>query len=124
DTREPARFANTAVPFLLDELERLGASKSRIVAQVVGGASMFKGLSLEHVGERNLDMVREQLARHRIRIVAEAVGGTRGRTLRYDPVAGIATFHEAGGVEQEITPLRYVFKEVSQYGAGVGGGRR
>lgn len=123
DQRPPARFVDTAVPFLLDEMIQLGAFRLSIVAHLVGGAAMFQGLDLEQVGERNLKMARQQLAEHGIPTVAEAVGGTRGRTLCYDPLLGIATYHEAGGAEQVITPMRYAFKEVQVDGANTGGGR-
>lgn len=97
------RFADHAVPALVEQLERLGAVRPRLKAILVGGASMFalgdKGLD---VGPRNEAAVREQLKALRISVVAAETGGSRGRTIRVDVETGRVTSREAGGVEAEL----------------------
>jgi len=99
----PNKFADLAVPQLLSELDALGARRIRLAAVVVGGASMFSvsSSSLE-VGPRNEAAVRELLAAQRIPIVAEATGGSRGRTMRVDVAGGGVTVREAGGKDTEL----------------------
>ena len=99
----PRKFADLAIPELVAELEALGARRARLEAVLVGGASMFAvpATALE-VGQRNEAAVREVLEGLRIRVVASATGGSRGRTVRVDVATGGVTVHEAGGKDGEL----------------------
>ena len=96
DEAQP-KFANVAVPALVDGLLDRGASRVFMQAFLVGGASMFGAVSGLDVGSRNAAAVREQLAARRVGIVAEQVGGSRGRTIRVDVGTGAVSVREAGG---------------------------
>ena len=61
------------------------------------------GSSME-VGLRNEEAVKAQLAKARIKIVAEATGGNRGRTVRIDPQSGVVLVREAGGKDAQLHP--------------------
>jgi chemotaxis protein CheD len=80
----PGKFANTAVPLLLEEMQKLGAHVSRICVALTGGAQLFSyqgsGPRLE-IGPRNTAAVEAELERRKIRIVASDVGGSSGRTV-------------------------------------------
>ena len=92
------KFADHAVPALIDELAAVGTPRVRLQAMLVGGASMFgaPGSSTLEVGSRNAIAVRELLVAQRIPILAEAVGGSRGRTIKVDVATGEVTVREAG----------------------------
>jgi chemotaxis protein CheD len=82
----PAKFPQTAVPRLLELMAADGARLQRITARLVGGASMFASLAPPgaiQMGERNLVAARQVLGSHRVPLVAEAVGGDFGRTVRF-----------------------------------------
>lgn len=85
DSSNPAKFASTAVPLLLDELRQRGARERRLEARLVGGAAMFTSLmgpgSL-NMGERNIRAAREALRRAGLPILNEEVGGDYGRSVR------------------------------------------
>jgi chemotaxis protein CheD len=99
----PHKFADHAVPALVAELEQLGARRIRLRAVLVGGASMFSvSTSTIEVGQRNEAAVREQLQAHRIRVVAAATGGKRGRTIRVDVSRATVSVREAGGATEEL----------------------
>ncbi len=86
DRSNPAKFPETAVPFLVGRLSTLGAEPRRLLAKLAGGASMFGQLMAPgtvHMGERNLVAARLALQAAGIPIVGEAVGGERGRTVRF-----------------------------------------
>ena len=102
-SENPRKFADCAIPQLVDELEALGARKIRLEAALAGGASMFavSASSLE-VGQRNESAVRELLEQHRIPVVATATGGSRGRTIRVDVGTSTITVREAGGKDTEL----------------------
>ena len=95
------KFADHAVPALVDGMVERGASRVSMQAALVGGASMFAGTGLE-VGARNADAVRELVASRRVPVVAEAVGGSKGRTVKVDVANGTVSVREAGGAEEVL----------------------
>lgn len=87
-----AKFADTAIPVLLEEVIRLGALKNRIVAKIAGGSQMFsfaQATDIMRIGDRNVGAVREVLKALSIKIVAEDVGGNYGRTVELMLATGI-----------------------------------
>jgi chemotaxis protein CheD len=97
------KFADFAVPELVDRVVDLGGRRGMLEAALVGGASMFavSRSSLE-VGQRNEVAVREHLAAQRINVIAAETGGDRGRTIRVHVGPNRVTVREAGGVESEL----------------------
>lgn len=87
-----AKFAETAVPMLFEEMRALGAGPAqRIVAKLAGGASMFASLlqnSGLNVGERNVLAARAALERVGVRLVAEDTGGDYGRSVFFHVADG------------------------------------
>ena len=89
----PTKFVTTAVPFLVDEMERLGAKQGRLVAKLVGGASMFTNLTKKgtlQTGERNIVAARTVLADLVIPILTQDVGREHGRSVRFSADDGRA----------------------------------
>jgi chemotaxis protein CheD len=77
----PDRFASHAVPRMAETLSE-GGARPRLVAKLIGGASMFRGDShFAGIGDRNAEEVRRQLALLRIPILAEDTGGNHARTV-------------------------------------------
>lgn len=90
-TANAAKFPETAVPALIEQMAALGAQPRRMSARLVGGASMFANLTplgAVQMGERNVVASREALAAAGIPITAEATGGTVGRSVRLSVVDG------------------------------------
>ena len=95
----PGKFADTALPALLDEMERLGAMRRRVRAWMVGGAQMSgaKGVGgIFTIGEKNTTAVQAGLVSHRLPLEAQDVGGSRGRSVRIDVATGRAEVNLAG----------------------------
>ncbi len=81
-----AKFANTAIPDLLEKLEELGAERRFVKAKIMGGAHMFgfaKTNKVFNIGARNVEKVKEVLKSLKLRLVAEDVGGSYGRSLYF-----------------------------------------
>jgi chemotaxis protein CheD len=97
------KFADLAVPELIDRVVKLGARRPMLEAVLVGGASMFavSKSSLE-VGQRNEAAVRELLRRERINVIATETGGSRGRTVRVFVGSRTVTVREAGGTDKVL----------------------
>lgn len=71
---------------LVNEMLKLGARKRSFVAKVFGGANVAIGGST--IGQRNCAFVKHFLEQERIPCVAESVGGSRARRIRYWPTSG------------------------------------
>lgn len=99
DRTSPGKFADTAIDRLIFEMGPLGAERSRLVAKLLGGATMFApsakitGLS---IGLRNVMAAREHLTRLGIPVIAEDVGGRKGRTVVFDLSNGTVTVRTFG----------------------------
>lgn len=92
----PMRFADTALPMLIQEMERIGASKARMKAKIAGGATMFATASDKfNIGERNIAAVKKFLNANRIPILAEDIGLDYGRTQFFYPATGIMEIRAA-----------------------------
>ena len=78
----PEKFADTAVPYMVQLLLKEGAKKEFMSAKIAGGASMFKfeaNVSLGQIGDRNVEEVKKlsRSFRYRFlkRILAEMQAG-------------------------------------------------
>jgi chemotaxis protein CheD len=94
------KFADRAVPELVERTTALGASRPMLKAVLVGGAQMFAldSSGALDIGARNDTAVREALRKERITVVAAETGGAKGRTIRVVP-GGAVLSKEAGGAE-------------------------
>lgn len=94
------RFGNIAVPRLIERMEKMGAGKSRMLAKVFGGSSMFSNpRGLIGVGERNIEIAFHQLASVNIPVVAQHVGGTLGRKIIFNTQDGRVLMRPLSGME-------------------------
>lgn len=101
----PAKFADTALPLMLDEMIRLGANKSRIRAKIAGGAQMFSftnATDIMRVGERNSEATKSVLKKLEIIIIAEDTGGNYGRTVELKLDSGIFRIKTIDRGEKEL----------------------
>lgn len=88
----PAKFADTGIPLLVQELERQGSTLSHLIVKIVGGAEMF--VSSGHdlhlgVGERNILAVEETCQKLNLVIAAKSVGGNAGKSVTLNLDTGI-----------------------------------
>lgn len=107
-TPDPGKYADTAVPYVIDEMAKKGSVKHRLRAAIVGGAQLFSfaGASESlNVGERNIVAVKRHLSDLRIRLLAEEVGGTTGRTVALDTATGVVTVRQSGLPERHLISL-------------------
>ncbi|NOX59503.1 MAG: chemotaxis protein CheD [Planctomycetes bacterium] len=93
-TETPGKFADTGVDHLLEQVVKKGARRSRLQAKIAGGAAMFGAASNTGIGARNTQAVIDRLSQHRIQVVAQQVGGNKGRRMSLNP--------ETGAVEVQV----------------------
>lgn len=98
------KFPTTAVPAMLTRMREMGVT-GEISARLVGGASMFGPLlpaGAVGLGVRNVKAARQACADHAIPIVAEAVGGTMGRSVYFDVATGRVQVRTVRGDDVEL----------------------
>jgi chemotaxis protein CheD len=104
------KYADTAIPALIAEFDRQlgGKVRARLIAKLVGGASMFqtdhnfRESSGLNIGLRNQEAIEQILVELAIPVMARDMGGTTGRRLTLDTASGIVTIKVPGGTVYEL----------------------
>ncbi|NLL67038.1 MAG: chemotaxis protein CheD [Clostridiaceae bacterium] len=79
-----AKFADTGIVDLLEQMVAIGANKNNLVAKIAGGAQMFNFAGTNEtmkIGARNSEATRVVLKELNIPIISEDTGGNHGRTI-------------------------------------------
>jgi chemotaxis protein CheD len=86
------RYGNAAIERLVGEIVSAGAMTQRLVAKIVGGASILGSspTARQSIGDQNAAVARQILQKHGIAISAEQTGGPRGRKLLFHTGTGCA----------------------------------
>ena len=87
----PSRFVNSGIRLALEELEKRGCFRSRLEVKMFGGAHMFSFINADsalNVGQKNIEMAHAIFKELNLKILAEEVGGTFGRTIELDTESG------------------------------------
>jgi len=112
----PGKCADTAIPNLLEQVQKAGAQLGRVKAAIVGGAQIFtpnpatspNGSAMSarlEIGPRNVEAVKKGLAQARIPIVAELIGGYCGRTVTFHVTQGQVCVRPIGAEERVLVTL-------------------
>lgn len=94
-----AKFVDTCITVLINEMLAQGANRSRIKAKLAGGAQMFKTTAVNdnlRIGDKNAKAALEILKKMNIPILAIDVGGNYGRTVTLDPLSGVLEIKTIG----------------------------
>ncbi|MDK2836467.1 MAG: chemotaxis protein CheD [Thermosediminibacterales bacterium] len=81
-----AKFADTALPALVNKIQLLGGNNRYLRAKIAGGAQMFvfkDKTDLMRIGEKNVIAVRNILKKLNIKLEAEHTGGNYGRSIEF-----------------------------------------
>ncbi len=100
-----AKFADTAIVKLIDDMIKAGANRRRFVAKIAGGAQMFAFTSQSDsmkVGQRNAESVRKILKEMSIPILADDTGGNYGRTIEFYSTTGVLLIKTIGHGTKEV----------------------
>lgn len=87
DGVKPQKYADSAVLWLVSELQNRGSTIHSLRAKMAGGAQMFASAGRSdvlRVGPRNVEAVETALTDCCIPLLAKDVGGTEGRTIEFD----------------------------------------
>jgi len=98
----PGKFADTAIPYMIDQLAKEGAHTSGLVAILAGGARMFGKPGPLQIGETNAAAVTAAIENLGITIRGTSIGGGKGRRLSFDCATGALTVEVAGESPQVL----------------------
>lgn len=88
------KYADTAIPALMNKMEKRGCRPDRIAAYLVGGACMFQsenGGGISQIGNNNVEESKRILEEMNVPVVFERTGGSSGMTVIFDGETGRIT---------------------------------
>ena len=100
-----AKFVDSAVIELINQLTRIGASRAALVAKIAGGAHMFgrsQNSDMLKIGERNAAAGLAILRQLSIPVQANDTGGSHGRTIELNIETGALKIKTVGAGEKFI----------------------
>ncbi|MCL2821129.1 MAG: chemotaxis protein CheD [Oscillospiraceae bacterium] len=100
-----AKFVDSAVIELINQLVRIGATRTALVAKIAGGAHMFgrsQNSDMLKIGERNAAAGLAILRQLAIPVQANDTGGSHGRTIELDIDSGALRIKTVGAGEKFI----------------------
>src|SRR5579872_3522119 len=77
----PAMFADTGISMLVNEIQKLGADRRRLVAHLAGGGCILDPEGLFNIGNRNSIAARNLLWKIGVMIENESLGGESMRSV-------------------------------------------
>jgi chemotaxis protein CheD len=84
------RYGSFAMELLINEMIKLGATRSTMEAKVFGGGAVISGMNSINVGERNTKFVLDYLQTERITVVSKDVLDIHPRKVCFLPASGRA----------------------------------
>ncbi len=99
------KFADAAIPMIIEQMQELGALKVRMAVKIAGGAQMVSTngtIGVMNIGDRNVEAVTDALTQHGLDLRAADTGGNHGRTARFFVESGTVLVSKAGGTAHEL----------------------
>ncbi len=87
---DSGRYGSFAMELLINEMIKMGASRSTMEAKVFGGGAVISGMNSINIGERNTSFVLDYLHTERITVVSKDVLDIHPRKVCFLPSSGRA----------------------------------
>lgn len=101
----PGKYADIAIPKILEQMVQAGAKKEKLIVKIAGGAQMFnlqQGGNILNIGVRNAIAVKAALSKEGLILSTADTGGNKGRTLKLDVSTGKVFVKVIGQQEIEL----------------------
>lgn len=99
------KYANTAIPLLVDLMEKHGAEKRNLEVKIIGGAQMFNlnnAEDLMRIGIRNVETAVRVLNGLGLTVKAASTGGNYGKSVFLDTETGRIFYRTAVDDDVEL----------------------
>jgi chemotaxis protein CheD len=90
------KYADTAIPELIRQIELLNGRVKHLAAKIMGGANMFATSGPMAIGDQNLFTVEQLLRSRAIPVLGRHCGGRQGRRVAFDVDTGRVTVEIVG----------------------------
>lgn len=97
------RYGVHAMESLINGLLHLGAARSRLQVKLAGGGRVF---GQGNVGDMNVDFVKRFVARERLALVGESLGGLYPRKVLFEPATGLAWIKQLKRLANDTLQVR------------------
>jgi chemotaxis protein CheD len=87
---DSGRYGSYAMELLINEMIKMGATRSTMEAKVFGGGAVISGMNSINIGERNTNFVLDYLRTERITVVSKDVLDIHPRKVCFLPSSGRA----------------------------------
>lgn len=99
----PGKYADQAIPRLLEAFTEEGGQKRTSVVRMVGGAQLFNfgggAGNILNIGARNATAIRAAMSKQGLAIEKADTGGNKGKALRFVLATGQVYVSQIGGPE-------------------------
>jgi chemotaxis protein CheD len=95
-TDRPGKFADRAIPALIQRMHEFAGGSLVLTAKLAGGASMFSVSAAANIGQQNIESCEQILSELRIPILARHCGGEKGRRMSLNTTNGIVRIEIVG----------------------------
>lgn len=96
------KYADTAIPTMVEEMKEFKANVNGLQAKIAGGAQMFSFPASNTIGQRNVQKVKELLENMGIAVKGEDVGSNYGRTIEFHTAEGKMVVKQSNKVIMEL----------------------
>lgn len=100
-----AKYADTAIPTLIEKLLASGATMSYLKAKMAGGSQMFSlpgQTDTLRIGPRNVESSTQLLHEYKIPLLSSDTGGNFGRTIEFNIASGMLSIRSVQFGTKEI----------------------
>ncbi len=84
---EAARYGSFAMEQLINEILKAGGKRGNLEVKLAGGGHVLANMTSD-IGARNIDFVRDYLAKEGLEVIGEDLGGDAPRRVVYFPGSG------------------------------------
>jgi len=98
---EKTKYAADAIDAIISKMSHLGSKKDDIEVVVVGAANVL-GREDDTICRDNIKSILDLLAKKRLKVKAQALGGTARRSASLDIERGIVSCAEGNGSQTEL----------------------
>ena len=91
-----AKFADQAIPTMLESLASEGVNQAELRAKLAGGANVLGAAGPMQIGKQNYAAVTKILEGQKIRVVAKDVGGHESRKITFNCATGELRVYVSG----------------------------
>lgn len=98
---EKTKYAVDAIDAILRELSQLGSKNEDLEVTLVGAGNVLKRAD-DTICKDNVESTLEHLQKRQLKVKAQALGGTKRRSVSLDVESGVISYSEGSGAEKPL----------------------